>query len=461
MSERRQAVLRTTQGWDLSRETSCSGFNISFTQPEDTFIKIVFKIDDELYIFKDGELAEYEFAGEFEDILQNGNTIDELVQIEGIVQFVRKRVYPIIILDAPADAEIMPKIKISLKVNCYRDEFSRDEISPIFELATDKTARITSVSCNKESTGYAYAASTIRLKNILGNWSDWIEFEESINKEACAVQFKNHCVVTEIAGADSVRLKDFKVEYVTDYEKTAADFQELVFEDQELNFDADAVHISVKHSELNESTLKCFVKFESLPLERENILIGVGNGNKKTYYLGVDNGIDLNINHNTLKITAGDKTPANFPFNLSNSTVELAADAGVEVRASYEYAVEDTENWVECSKQPMTYDGNIFTTNFTFENSSKKKILGIKIRAERNKGTVQKNFGTATGKLQSFVIPERTFIETFSCAGFFTLQNNILNVVAPLDSNLDVSYKWVGSMPIIKYVFIGADVSTR
>ena len=76
----------------MTRETACRGFIISSVEPENSLIRIIFQIDDRLYHFKDGELAAYQSAGNIDDILLYGNTVGELLALNGIVQFVQKNV---------------------------------------------------------------------------------------------------------------------------------------------------------------------------------------------------------------------------------------------------------------------------------------------------------------------------------------------------------------------------------
>ena len=445
-------LLKTTAPFDLTRETACRGFIISSVEPENSLIKIIFQIDDRLYHFKDGELAAYQSAGNIDDILLYGNTVGELLALNGIVQFVQKNVYPIVAIYYPDDAEVLPSIKISLKVECYRDEYSRDEISPIFELKTKKSARITNASYNKSLSGYATATCKIRLKNAIGNWSDWIDFNEAVNQEATAIQFKNHYVLTEIEGSDEAKIFDCKVDYITDSENSAADMQEIILKDQELDFDAGPVYVLIKHSELADATLKCFVKFQSLPLKRENIVIGTGNGETKTYYLGTNGGIDLNINQSSLKLETD-----SFNYNTANATVELKAAEGAEVRASYEYEL-DSENWLEMAKVQVESEA----TRFIFRNSAKnKKISAIKISVNRLSGRVENQvLGVGTGKPQKFQFEKRAKAENISCTGTWAYDEDsrILAVTAPIDEEIKISYEWVGTLPTIKNIFAGLSV---
>ncbi|MBQ7705058.1 MAG: hypothetical protein IJT73_06510, partial [Selenomonadaceae bacterium] len=127
----KRALLRSKTCWDLTGETSCAGFEISGTEEDGTKRRIIFELDDgKLYKFGNAGLVEYEERGEFEDIIEGGNTVAELLQLSSIPAFCNRKVYPIVALQADETAQVMPKIKMKLKVNCFNDRYSFNEYSP-------------------------------------------------------------------------------------------------------------------------------------------------------------------------------------------------------------------------------------------------------------------------------------------------------------------------------------------
>ena len=450
-----QALLKTTQGFDLTRETSCNGFAINSVQTEDTNIRIIFEIDGELYKFIDGELSSYIYDGKLEDILECGNTIEELLNLTGVVAFVRKRIYPIIAMSAPSNVEVLPRVKLGLKVDCYRDEYTRDELSPVLELQTEKLARLVSANYEKSVSGYAQANSQVRLRNDLGIWGDWLEFTDVVNKTANAVQFKNHYLVTTLDGSDLANVYNFKIDYVTDSENTAADIQELYFQEYELEFDAGTIYVLIKHTELEDSELKCYVKLSEKAKRRENISIGTGTGNLKTYYLGINNGVDLNINHNTLDITVDGAKFENYYYDTKFSTVEMTAPVGSSICASYEYLKYDVENWVEAEKQAETLIDGLYNTRFILRNAEKgKRITAIKIVATRESGRVENlNLGSGTNKFETFTLEKRA--KSIECSGHWTYDEDSRELKVLSSEDINVSYDWVGTFPKVENVYIG------
>ena len=133
---RRQALLKSRQPLDFTYETSVTGLQIGGTEPEGCSRRIIFKIDDKFYRFVNGTLDRYDERGEFDDILNYGNTVGELLALntDSLKSFVGKRVYPVFALDAPADSPVMPSVKISATVNSYNDVYTKTEYSPVYEL---------------------------------------------------------------------------------------------------------------------------------------------------------------------------------------------------------------------------------------------------------------------------------------------------------------------------------------
>ena len=459
-SFRRQSLLKTSAPFDLTNETSCKGFSISGTQPSGTNRRIIFEVDGKLYYFTNDGLTRYKWHGELADILEHGNTVAELLAVNGVVQWVGKKVFPIIALDAPIDAEIMPKIKLRLKVNCYNDEFSRDELSPVYELKhTDNPARIISASYQKSTNGNATAKAFIRFRDIDGIWGDWIEFDDATFKEACAVQFKARYVLTTLDGSDDATISNCNVSYITDSKNSAADTLELFTAPQSYYADLGTCYAIIKHSELIDADIKAFIKFQSPTSGRKDLIIGNGTGSLQTYYLGTNGGIDPAINQDSICLSAGGVNVMDFYYNITNATVDLSAESGTTVKATYEYDI-DEENWLEMSKQSTEIYNEYgqYLTRFTYrlDDSTNKKISAIKFFLTRQKGKVEnQTLGIGTGRRQAFLLPHRAMADSIIATGswIYDEASQIFHTTATINSDIKISYDWVGTFPKI-YSFV-------
>lgn len=464
---KRTALLKTTEGWDFTRETAIRGFKISATVPDDTDCRIIFEVDGKLYYFTNDGVTEYISYGSAKDILEYGNTITELLAVEGVAKWLGKKVYPIIALSAPRDAVIMPKIKIGLKVNCFNDEYQRDQISPIFELKHGTNpARIVTADFNKANNGYAKSDVKIRLRDAVGDWGDWLEMDSAKGKEATAVQFRATYILTALDGTDEASVFDCNVAYVTDAENLSGDVLELYTLPQTYYQDLGTAYAMLKHTELLDAEIKAYIKYATPTKKRTNIVIGRGNGAIDTYYLGINGGIDPRINQSTLHLTAGGKTITDFYYNTQAATVDLKADSGVEIRASYEYDV-DAENWIEMAgelSQPYG-DAGLYMSRFIhrltdFEN---KRTSAVKFVLERKSGVqTEKVLATSTGKTETFMLPHRAKLEDLVCSGNYEYDEATqkLTVTAAPDEVIRVAYKWTGEFSRIENIAVGWSAAT-
>ncbi len=459
---RRRALLKTTEPLDLTGETQVSGFLVYGAEPAGTNRRVIFEVDGELFYFTNEGLTKYPSYGEIDDILEYGNTAAELLAVQGIAKWLNKKVYPIIALDAPRDSVVMPKMKIGLKVNCFNDEYTRDQFSPIFELKhTDNPARIVTASFNKANNGYAKSDVVIRLRDKFGDWGDWLEMANAAGQEAEAVQFKAIYTLTALDGTDEAKVFDCNVAYVTDAYNLSGDTLEIYTLPQTYYQDLGTCYAMIKHTELLDANIKAYIKYATLPAQRKNIMIGRGNGAIETYYLGINGGIDPRINQNTLHLTANGRTITDFYYNTQTATVDLKADSGAEIRASYEYDV-DAENWVEMAgelSQPYG-DAGLFMSRFIHRltDSIDKRISAVKFELTRQSGTsYEEIIATSTGKTLTFTLPHRAKKESIYCTGNWDYdeETQILTVTGAPDEVIYLSYDWTGIFPRIDNVAVG------
>lgn len=458
----RRAVLRTTQGWDCTRETKISGFVAKGTQPVKTNIRVVFEVDNELWYFGNDGLTKYPYHGELDDILMHGNTITELLAVEGVIQWTKKKIFPIIALDAPRDSLIMPQIQLGLKVECNLDEYQRNELSPVLNLKGNP-ARIINITAEKDLKGYARADIFVRLKNLAG-WTDWLDLNDAQSKAATALQFKTAYTLTTLDGTDKARAYNFKVLYSTDTENTAANVVEIYLKPQKYEYDdLKKCYTLIKHTSLVDAGIECDINFAQPPLTRKNILIGKGTGALQTYWLGLNGGIDRNINPSSLRITAGNINVVNFYYDMENATVQFIAENDAEIRASYEYEI-DAENWLPMAGAlAQSYnDEGLYFSRFLFRLSAykDKKISAVRFRLKREVGNViDSDLGAATGYEQTFLLPHRALKETVrlggKCSYQYDEETQILKVVGVAKEDLKLSYDWVGELPLIKEFVAG------
>ena len=460
----RRALLKSSSPWRLKGETQIVGFTAKGTQPDGSNRRVIFEIDNNFWYFTEDGLKEFPYHAEIADILQHGNTIAELLQVNGIAKWLNKDVYPLIALESPRNAPVMPKLKLGLRVNCFNDEYTRTELSNVYELKTNGSfARILEIVCHKSTKGYGKVDVQIRLRDNVGDWSDWLNFNDALDKQACAVQFKATYVLTTLDGTDEAKVIDCTVEYSTDFDNSAVDVLEIFTSPLKGTENIGVVRALIKHTELFDAEISASIQFSSPVKRRENIIIGRGTGAIETYYLGINGGIDPNINHNTLRITADGQRVTDFYYDTATATVKFAAVNNAEILASYEYGL-TSEEWL-----PMTFvdsqpygETGLFISRFYYRlpNSANEKNATVKFTLTRKKGKVTaESLGNATGYTQSFLLPHRAKTESIILNGSWQYDEDsqILTVTSFIGDSLVISYDWTGIIPNVDSFTVGAE----
>lgn len=183
----RRAFLVSRDALDATGQNSCEGFEITGSQPLNTDRRIIFKIDNALYKFDGSNLVSYDGAGEFDDVIANGNTVSELNALTNIPAFVGKQIYPIIALFAPGDANVMPSIKINLKVRQNTEVYSKTIYGWKRDLDLGKdtgTPRIIAIEKFDTCTGNASTNVKVSIKDADNNWSDYVDIDQVVDAEA-------------------------------------------------------------------------------------------------------------------------------------------------------------------------------------------------------------------------------------------------------------------------------------
>ena len=452
----RRALLQTTDPWRLKGETQIVGFTAYGTEPAGTNRRVIFQIDNNFWYFTQDGLKEFPYHTDIDNILKHGNTVAELLAVNGIAKWINKDVYPIIALEAPRDAAVMPKLQLGLKVNCFNDEYSRSVFSNVYELPN--TARILAVNANKNLRGFAKANVKIRLRDNVGDWSDWLDLDDAVDKIACAIQFKTDYILTTLDGTDEANVF-CSLEYVTDSYNSSCDILEIFTVPLIGSENIGVVRAFVKHSELFDAEVSAFVNLSSPVKRRDNIIIGRGTGKVEEYFLGIGGGIDPNINQNSIRITADGTNVAEFFYDTSRATVQFKADFNAEICANYEYSL-PAENWLPmtCEGTTPCADSSLYITRFYFRNANSQNAT-VKFSFKRKNGVISKNLGTANGTTQTFVLPHRALSDSIILNGNWQYDEDsrILKVTNTIGEDLTLSYDWTGELPKVESFVIGAE----
>lgn len=466
----RRALLTSKVPLDTANQTSVEGFTITGAQPTDTSRRVLFRVDDKLYKFSDGQLVEHNGDASFDDTIANGNTVDELLAVTSIPQWIGKKIYPIIALEAPVDAMSLPTIKLALKVRSATDLYDKNVETAEYELGTGKSdsmPRIADIVANTTCTGFATCSVTCSMRDNSGNWSNYVTLAETKNKECTAVKFKINYRVTEIGGADSAKLNTITIKHNLGSTVVSGDTADLYSIVQNYGNDLQTCQLIVKHKRLLDSEIHAYVNFMNPPKYREFITLGVSDGTRQQFPLGVDGVKDTGINHSTLRIYVDGIPISNFGYNMEVSEVTIDAEKGQTISASYEYG-HDVEEWTEMPQvigsQPYLDDGTFmskFSYSLSDEEAVGKKISNVRLKLFRPSGRVDnQSLGVATGLVQQFALPHAAKQDTIALDAEWSYDEDthVLTVVGAKGSELIISYDYVGE-GVTVYSFVAAWVA--
>ena len=283
----KQALLVSKIPFDADGQTSVEGFIIDGAEPTGSMRRILFKVDDTIYKFEGDTLTALDGELTAEFVLENGNTVAELGAVTDIPDWVGKKIYPIVALYSPADATVMPAIKMSLKVRSATDVYEKTSETAEIDLTADTNAtpRIVDVTATTATTGRGVVNITARVKNE-DTWSEWIPIQSVVDMDATAIQFKIRYTVGVIGSTDSARVEKIQVRHTMGTATVSGDNAEIYSVQQDYGHALQTCIVTVRHARLIDSIIGAYVSF-SKPMKRRVFLpLGISSGAAQVLTLG-------------------------------------------------------------------------------------------------------------------------------------------------------------------------------
>lgn len=457
----RTALLIAKEPFDATNFTDVEGFTITGEQPAGTVTRIAFLRGGNLYRFNGADMVD---IGDLNagNVLANGNVPAELTALTDIPFLVGKKIYPVIALHADADTKLSPTIKIGLKVRSNTAAYEKIIESPQYTLAADgddAVPRIADIFAHTTCHGKGSVTIQVRLQNERGEWTNYMPLTAAAQEEALAVQFRITYNVTKTDGTDSAKVDSITVRHNMGATAVSGDVAELYSVIRNYETALQTCYVIVRHKFLRDSVIRAYVNFMQPPKTRELIFIGQGTGSVNQYILGVDGVRDTGIDQNTLKIFVDGEMIDEFGYNVEVNEVTVNAPVDAAITASYEYG-HGVENWLEMSKlidsQPYLDEENTYMSRFSYtlpdDDAIDTTLSNVRISLERSSGSVKnESLGTASGLIQQVVLPHAAKQETISLNADWSYNpdNRVLTYVAAEDTELLLSYDYVGEQQII------------
>lgn len=444
----KQALLVSKTPLDCSKKSAVDQFVITGSEPEGSSRRIIFKIDDALYKFQSGQLVPYTAPGGFGDVIKWGNKVSTLEALSNISAFVGKKIFPIIALQAPSDANEYPTIKIGLATRTSNEQLTDTQDSPIYVLA-DSSQTIIDIAPAVNTSGAGEVAITVRLR-LNDSWSAFMNLADAVDQEADAVQFRIKYTV-ETVGSDKAQVNSITVTHTSGQAVVSSDDCNLYSVVADYEVGLKTAYAVVRHAPLVDAKIEAYVNFMKPPKHKDLVQIGTATGSRQEFTLG-----DSHIVATSIKLFANGEPFYDFDFSTETSSVALTAAQGAIIAASYDFDY-GQENWLQMTPEtPQPYNDELgsYSTRFSLTNDvGDLTLANVWVRLVRDNGSTTENLGKATGKTQLFTLTHRPKPSTirFSANVSFSFdeQTGILSCVAPKNSPLNVSYDWLGDSPIV------------
>lgn len=458
MAFAKQALLVSKIALDTSGQTSIEGLSATGIQPTSTTRRFLFNVDDKNWkINSEGAPVEFTGAITLENVLKNGNTADEVNAASDLSSWLGKKIYPIIALEAPVDATVLPTAKVAITVKSNTEIFERTVDTAEIELGTEggSTPQIIDVKAETSTTGNANVTVQIRLRKG-ETWGAFTSLADAEGAEADSIQFRAKYQVTTVNGTDSAKVDKITLRYTSGASKVSGDVAELYSIVQNYGADLSTAILSIRHKPLADSVITAYVNFLPPTKRRTLIQIGTASGSSEQFVLGVDGVRDTGIDQKTIQLYANGQPLMNFSYNTEVSEVTLTAPAGAAITASYDYN-HQPESWREMIKdvEQQPYDDGTVQTRFSYSLSDEDTgltVANIRINMFRTSGHVDEEIlGTGTGGVQMFVLKHAAKEETIDCNAewSYNADSQILTCVAPRGQQIVAAYDWLGEQHVL------------
>ena len=458
----KSALLISKTPLDCENKSQVTGISITGLEPTGTTRRFMFQIENNLYRFVNSTLTQYDGELTLSNVLADGNTAAQLNALTDIAGFVGKKIYPIIGLSAPSDADDYPTAKVQLNATVTNDTLTKTVESLVYELTDeDATPRIAAITAEYTLEGNATCTVKVRLRDADSTWSSYMDLADATDKEARAVQFKFTYKVTTTDGSDSAKCDSVTVDHTLGKTVVSGENADLYSVVADYDNDLQLCHVTVRHDPLLDSTIEAYVNFMQAPKKRDVITIGTATGSRQELTLGVGGVADSRINAASIELYADGAPITDFSYNSEVSSIVISEKSGKVITASYEYE-HGVEVWRKMTldfTEPYNDSEETMMSRFIYELGESETAglttSNVRLKLTRNTGKVTNaSLGKATGKVQQFVLPHIPKMSSIKFSGevdwSFNEENLILTLTAAKGLALKISYNYIGSDVIVR-----------
>lgn len=441
---------------NCTNATSCTGFNLSYSMPANSFLYFLFLISGSWCRLNTSGQAEIisSVNPDFDTLQQKGSTPAELLALSNIPAFVGKNIGVAVGLSSSDPANSLPRVKLSVKCVTGSQILQTSRYSPVYDL---QNSQILKINAPMTQSGSGKVTLYAQAKDKENNLSAWLPVENLYGKFINSLQFRADYSVNNIdnssASLDAAQIVYSHGNSITD-DGTSG---ELISHTENWYMNIRQCRMTVKHAPLQLSKIRAFAAMRKAPAIVKNENLGIGTGARKTFQLAHTGG----IKYDSLQIYFDNvRQYSDFEINTQVGRITCNAPEGVIITCDYEYGW-DNEDWQEMNLQHllsfMDYDQSEFILTLPDNSLS---VCAVKISLDMQSGNITKeNIGKGTGKSQTYKLSRRvddgsiTIYQNNSVLSeknyFLHDDTQFITISAASGAALTASYKWISDTPII------------
>lgn len=467
-------VMKQGNFLDCTQASSIKGFNLSYSQPADTQIALLFSTGDTVeyeQIYSEGSthggLSQDTAAGawfklksngyaqpvnidlNYESVLENGNTISELAALTSIQAFIGHKVRVAIAL-LSSDKNSVPSVSLAIKAVINTQQVQKIEYSPVFELGDN--AQIINVISSTESVN----SGSVLIHGDINESGNWELLNNLTGQSAKTLQFRATLTAPTI-GTSTAKINKVSIIHSTGTGIINGDgVSEIVSKTHNWYKPVKHCRIVIKHAPFDESSMKVYASFRANPVICQGETLGTGDGRLHTYQLGNAQGVNLE----SVKIYYdGNQIFSGYEVNCEVGRVTCTPPAGVLVTCDYEYGWK-SEEWQELNFMQLTRKPDYDESEYYLKVDNPGYICAVKIALHLKTGTANnESIGKGTGQEKTYKLAHRVLdgdINIFAgnqalvSKNFYILEDpQYIKIAAQNGAALKANYSWISETPVI------------
>ena len=389
---------------------------------------------------------------------EQGNTPEELTALTNIPALAGKQFGVAIGLVAEDPDNATPTMNLSFNCRNSTQQLSVQKYSPLYELG--QNAQILSITAEKSvksgATLDVYAQGTLSD----GTLSEWKSINEWGGEKLKAIKLRADYRVPAIGNAEA-SLTSCRILYTDGSTITSGMSEgEIITKTEDWYMPLHTCRATVRHSDLEGSTLKVYASFRDAPSSSKNEQLGIGSGGRKTFALAHNTGVcydSFRLYFDGIEAYTG------YELNCEAGRVTCEAPSGAIVTCDYEYGWQ-SEDWQEMRLSSRYDMGSDFKSEYRLtvpDNNKTAAALKLVLGTTSGRAT-NEVLGTGTGSARTYLLAHTVKDGVISITANNAAvagknwklheDNRHITVAAGAGTVIRASYDWLSPSPAVTQI---------